>query len=56
MALEQAYKKRGVDLMEDVHNDDKTSYQLAQEALVLPISKAMKQIPTFFSETEEDSE
>lgn len=56
MALEQAYKKRGVDLMEEVHNDEKTSYQLAQEALVLPISKAMKQIPTFFSETEEDSE
>ncbi len=56
MALEQSYKKRGVDLMEEVHNDEKTSYQLAQEALVLPISKAMKQIPTFFSETEEGSE
>ena len=36
-------------------NPEKTSYQLAQEAMELPLSKAFDQIPIFFDTTEEDS-
>lgn len=54
MALEQSYKSRGVNFLEEVHNDEKTSYELAQEAMELPLSKAMKQISVLFRETEED--
>ena len=41
--------------MDEVLNSEKTSYQLAQEAMELPISKAINQIPVFFDTTEEDS-
>lgn len=33
--------------MDEVLNSDKESYQLAQEAMELPISKALNQIPAF---------
>ena len=41
--------------MEEVLNTEKTSYQLAQEAMELPLTKALKQIPAFYETTEEDS-
>lgn len=55
MALEKSYAKRGIIFMEEVLNAEKTSYQLAQEAMELPLSKAFDQIPVFFDTTEEDS-
>ena len=55
VALEKAYAKRGVEFMDEVLNPEKTSYQLAQEAMELPLSKAFDQIPAFFDATEEDS-
>ena len=55
LALERAYAKRGITFMEEVLNPEKTSYQLAQEAMELPLSKAFNQIPIFFDTTEEDS-
>ena len=55
IALEKAYSKRGIVFMEEVLNAEKTSYQLAQEAMELPLSKAFDQIPVFFDTTEEDS-
>lgn len=55
IALEKAYLKRGIAFMEEVLNSEKTSYQLAQEAMELPLSKAFNQIPIFFDTTEEDS-
>ena len=55
LALEKAYSKRGVVFMEEVLNPEKTSYQLAQEAMELPLSKAFNQIPIFYDTTEEDS-
>lgn len=54
IALEKAYSKRGISFMEEVFNPEKTSYQLAQEAMELPISKAFKQVPIFFDTTVED--
>ena len=41
--------------MEEVLNTEKTSYQLAQEAMELPITKALNQIPVFYETTEEES-
>lgn len=55
LALEKSYAKRGIRFMDEVLNSEKTSYQLAQEAMELPISKAINQIPVFFDTTEEDS-
>lgn len=54
MALEKSYSKRGIVFMEEVFNGEKTSYQLAQEAMELPLSRAFAQIPIFFDTTEED--
>ena len=54
LALEKSYAKRGIILMDEVINSDKESYQLAQEAMELPISKALNQIPAFFDTIEED--
>lgn len=54
IALEKAYAKRGITFMEEVLNPEKTSYQLAQEAMELPLSKAFNQIPIFFDTTEEE--
>ena len=53
IALEKAYAKRGLDFMNEVLNAEKTSYQLAQEAMELPLSQAFDQISVLFS-TEED--
>lgn len=55
LALEKSYAKRGILFIEEVLNSDKTSYQLAQEAMELPLSKAFSQIPMLFDVTEEDS-
>lgn len=54
IALEKAYSKRGVTFMEEVLNPEKTAYQLAQEAMELPLSKAFNQIPIIFDTLEED--
>lgn len=54
ISLEKAYAKRGIVFMEEVLNTEKTSYQLAQEAMELPLSRALDQIPAFYSESEED--
>jgi len=54
IALEKAYAKRGLVFMDEVLNTEKTSYQLAQEAMEYPISKAFGQIPVLFNSEEED--
>lgn len=55
LALEKSYAKRGINFMDEVLNSEKTSYQLAQEAMELPISQALNQIPIFYNNAEEDS-
>lgn len=54
ISLERQYRKRGVDLMEEVRNLDKPSYLLAQEAMDLPLSKALNQLPMLYQAMEED--
>lgn len=54
ISLEKAYAKRGIVFMDEVLNTEKTSYQLAQEAMELPLSRALDQIPAFYNESEED--
>jgi len=54
LALEKSYAKRGINFMDEIFNPEKTSYQLAQEAMELPLSKAFDQITIFFDTTEED--
>lgn len=41
VALEQAYKKRGQNFVQDINDYDKTSYQIAQEIMELPICAAL---------------
>ena len=55
LALEKAYSKRGIAFMDEVLNPEKTSYQLAQEAMELPLSKSFKKIPILFNVSEEES-
>lgn len=55
IAMEQAYLRRGIVFVDEVLNMEKTSYQLAQEAMELPLSKAFDQIPVFFNISEEES-
>lgn len=55
LALEKSYEKRGINFMDEVLDTEKTSYQLAQEAMELPISKALNQIPLLYNNSEEDS-
>lgn len=54
IALDKAYSKRGLSFVDEVLNTDKSSYQLAQEAMELPLSKAFSQIPLFYNSVEED--
>lgn len=55
LALDKSYSKRGLSLMGEVLNPDKTSFQLAQEAMDLPLSKALDQLPLLFNMIEEES-
>lgn len=54
IALDKAYSKRGIVFMDELMNTDKTSFQLAQEAMELPLSKAFEQIPFLYDLSEED--
>lgn len=44
VALEQAYKKRGQNFVQDINDSDKTSYQIAQEIMELPICAALSRL------------
>lgn len=54
ISLEKAYLKRGLNFREAILSEENTSYQLAQEAMELPISKAFDQIPILYEAQEED--
>ncbi len=43
-SLEISYKKRGIDFFDEITNGQKTSIQLAQEAMELPISTALSNL------------
>lgn len=54
IALENSYRKKGVDLRDEILNDERKSIELAQEAMQLPISKALSQISSFYDQEGED--
>lgn len=56
ISLNKAYEKRGVNFIDEIRNDLKTSVQLAQEAMELPLSKALSMLSELFEnlEGEED--
>ncbi|MBR3362208.1 MAG: hypothetical protein IKG39_12850 [Lachnospiraceae bacterium] len=54
VSLEQAYHKRGLNFMEEVDSEDKSSFVLAQQAMELIMNKAFKQMSVFYSQDEED--
>jgi len=55
IALERAYAKRGIALMEEVRNAEKTSFQLAQEAMELPLSRALNQLHLLYDTEAEEA-
>ena len=54
IALERAYNKRGVSFIDELLSSDKSAFQLAQEAMELPLSKAFSQVSQWFDLTEEE--
>lgn len=56
VALEQAYKKRGQNFVQDINDYDKTSYQIAQEIMEFPICTALSGLDDILiiSEGEDD--
>ena len=53
-SLEKAYDQRGINLANEILNEEKKSIVLAQEAMELPISRALAQIPNIYEEGETD--
>ena len=56
ISLFKAYKKRGVDLEDELLNSDKTSVQLAQEAMELPLNAALRKFADLFENSEEEED
>lgn len=56
ISLSRAYKKRGVDLEDELLNSDKTSVQLAQEAMELPLNAALSRFASLFENSEEEED
>ena len=56
VSLSKAYEKRGVDLEDELLNSDKTSVQLAQEAMELPLDAALRKFADLFENGEEEED
>lgn len=56
ISLSKAYEKRGIDLEDELLNSDKTSVQLAQEAMELPLNAALRKFADLFENGEEEEE
>ena len=54
IALEKSYAKRGIVFQEELQRSDKSSLELAQEAMDYPVSAAIHEIPAVFESREED--
>ncbi|MEF9917423.1 MAG: hypothetical protein RR746_08705 [Lachnospiraceae bacterium] len=55
ISLDKSYEKRGVNFINEINDELKTSVQLAQEAMELPLSKAFSAFAELF-ESMEDGE
>ncbi|WP_440447539.1 hypothetical protein [Ruminococcus sp.] len=56
VSLSKAYEKRGIDLEDELLNSDKTSVQLAQEAMELPLNAALRKFADLFENGEEEED
>ena len=56
ISLSKAYEKRGIDLEDELLNSDKTSIQLAQEAMELPLNAALRKFANLFENGEEEED
>lgn len=56
ISLLKAYEKRGVDLENELLYSDKTSVQLAQEAMELPLNAALRKFVDLFEASEEEED
>ena len=56
VSLSIAYEKRGIDLADELLNSDKTSVQLAQEAMELPLNAALRKFADLFENGEEEDD
>jgi hypothetical protein len=54
VSLSKAYEKRGINLEEEIKSNEKTSVQLAQEAMELPLTAALKTMSDIFDTNEEE--
>ena len=54
ISLSKAYEKRGINLEEEIKSNEKTSVQLAQEAMELPLTAALKTMSDIFDTNEEE--
>lgn len=56
ISLSKAYEKRRVDLEDELLNSEKTSVQLAQEAMELPLNVALSKFADLFENGEEEED
>ena len=54
IALNKAYEKRGINFIDEIKDELKSSVQLAQEAMELPISKALSMFTELFENMEDE--
>ena len=56
ISLDKAYEKRGINFIDEIKDDTKTSVQLAQEAMELPLSKALSMFTELFENMEDEED
>lgn len=56
ISLSKAYEKRGINFIDEIRDELKTSVQLAQEAMEFPLSKALSIFTELFEKTEDEED
>ena len=56
ISLVKSYEKRGVNLIDVINSSEKTSVELAQEAMEYPLNSALKELTEVFDNVEEAEE
>lgn len=56
VSLNKAYEKRGINFIDEIQSGEKTSVQLAQEAMEIPLSKALVMLSELFENAEEEED
>ena len=56
ISLDKAYEKRGIDFITEIKDETKTSFHLAQEAMELPLSKAIPMFTELFENIEDEED